>query len=44
VIADDHPTILRMVKNTLSGKAHIEIVGEAIDGVQAVAQSNIDIS
>jgi DNA-binding NarL/FixJ family response regulator len=45
VIADDHPTILlRMVQNILSGKADIELVGEAIDSVQAVTQFNIDIS
>ena len=37
VVADDHPTILRMVKQILADQPHIRVVGDATDGEQAVA-------
>jgi DNA-binding NarL/FixJ family response regulator len=37
VIADDHPTIMFIVKQILSAEPHIEVVGEAVDGQGAVA-------
>jgi DNA-binding NarL/FixJ family response regulator len=36
VLADDHPTILRMVRMILNDHPHLEVVGEAPDGAQAV--------
>jgi NarL family two-component system response regulator LiaR len=37
VVADDHPTILRMVKQILEGVPHIQVVGDATDGSKAVS-------
>ena len=39
LVADDHPMILRMVKQILEAEPHLRVVGEAIDGPQAVAQA-----
>lgn len=39
VIADDHEVVRRGIQSTLAGEA-IEIVGEAIDGVEAVERVN----
>jgi DNA-binding NarL/FixJ family response regulator len=36
LIADDYPPILRMVRRILDEQPHLEVVGEAQDGVQAV--------
>jgi two-component system, NarL family, nitrate/nitrite response regulator NarL len=37
VLADDQPTILRMVRMILGDHPHLEVVGEAPDGAQAVS-------
>jgi DNA-binding NarL/FixJ family response regulator len=37
VIADDHPVIVRMVRETLNHHPHFEVIGEAPDGAHAVA-------
>jgi DNA-binding NarL/FixJ family response regulator len=37
LVADDHPTILEMVKNILKAHRGFEVVGEARDGQQAVS-------
>jgi DNA-binding NarL/FixJ family response regulator len=37
VLADDHPTILRMVRMILGEYPHLEVVGEAHDGEVAVS-------
>jgi chemotaxis response regulator CheB len=39
LVADDHPMILRMVKQILEAEPHLQVVGEAIDGPQAVTQA-----
>jgi hypothetical protein len=36
LIADDHPTILQMVKQILTAQPGFEVVGEARDGLEAV--------
>jgi two-component system, NarL family, nitrate/nitrite response regulator NarL len=36
LIADDHPTILQMVKQILKAQPGFEVVGEARDGAEAV--------
>jgi two-component system nitrate/nitrite response regulator NarL len=36
LIADDHPTILQMVKQILTAQPGFEVVGEARDGLHAV--------
>jgi chemotaxis response regulator CheB len=36
IVADDHPTVLRMVKQILDAHSHIQVVGEAQDGRHAV--------
>jgi two-component system, NarL family, invasion response regulator UvrY len=36
VLADDHPTILRMVRMILGEYPHLEVVGEALDGPEAI--------
>jgi two-component system, NarL family, nitrate/nitrite response regulator NarL len=36
LIADDQPPILRMVRQILDEHPHLEVVGEASDGAQAV--------
>ena len=36
LVADDHPTIMQMVKQILKGHPGFEVVGEARDGQQAV--------
>lgn len=37
VIADDHPTIIRMVREILNEQPHFQVIGEAPDGAHAVA-------
>jgi DNA-binding NarL/FixJ family response regulator len=37
VLADDQPTILRMVRMILGEHPHLEVVGEAPDGAEAVS-------
>lgn len=37
VLADDQPMILRMVRMILSGYPHLEVVGEAPDGAEAIS-------
>jgi two-component system, NarL family, nitrate/nitrite response regulator NarL len=37
VLADDQPTILRMVRMILDEHPHLEVVGEAPDGVGAIS-------
>jgi DNA-binding NarL/FixJ family response regulator len=37
VIADDHPTIVRMVREIPNDHPHFEVIGEASDGAHAVA-------
>jgi DNA-binding NarL/FixJ family response regulator len=39
LVADDHPMILRMVKQILEAEPHLRVVGEATDGPQAVTQA-----
>jgi DNA-binding NarL/FixJ family response regulator len=39
LVADDHPMILRMVKEILEAEPHLQVVGEATDGPQAVTQA-----
>jgi len=41
LLADDHPTIMQMVKNILKAHARFEVVGEAPDGQQAVALAGV---
>ena len=36
LIADDHPSIRRIVRQILDGEPHLTVVGEAVDGSQAV--------
>jgi len=36
IIADDHPTILRVVRQILDAEPRIEVVGEATNGLEAV--------
>jgi two-component system nitrate/nitrite response regulator NarL len=36
LIADDHPTIMQMVKQILTAQPGFEVVGEARDGLEAV--------
>jgi DNA-binding NarL/FixJ family response regulator len=37
VVADDHPTILRLVKQLIEQEPHMKVVGSASDGATAVA-------
>jgi len=37
VLVDDQPTILRMVRRILGEYPHLEVVGEAADGAEAVS-------
>jgi DNA-binding NarL/FixJ family response regulator len=37
VTADDHPTIVRMVREISNDHPHFEVIGEASDGAHAVA-------
>jgi DNA-binding NarL/FixJ family response regulator len=37
VLADDQPMILRMVRMILAEHPHLEVVGEAFDGAEAVS-------
>jgi DNA-binding NarL/FixJ family response regulator len=39
LVADDHPIILRVVKEILEAEPHLHVVGEAKDGIQAVTQA-----
>jgi DNA-binding NarL/FixJ family response regulator len=39
LVADDHPVILKMVKEILEAEPHLQVVGEAKDGPQAVTQA-----
>ncbi len=39
LVADDHPVVRRMVRASLQQHPHIELVGEAEDGVQTVEQA-----
>jgi DNA-binding NarL/FixJ family response regulator len=39
LIADDHPSMVRGVKDLLSTRPHIQIVGEALDGNEVVAKT-----
>jgi DNA-binding NarL/FixJ family response regulator len=41
VLADDQPTILRMVRMILGEHAHLEVVGEAPNGLEAVSMVSI---
>jgi DNA-binding NarL/FixJ family response regulator len=46
LIADDHPVFRHGLRTALSGVAGIDVVGEAVDGVQAVAlavERNVDV-
>jgi DNA-binding NarL/FixJ family response regulator len=38
VVADDHPTVLRMVKKVIEQEPQLKVVGDATDGASAVAQ------
>jgi len=40
VVADDHPLVRRMVSMTLLRYTHIDVVGEAGDGLQAVEEAS----
>jgi DNA-binding NarL/FixJ family response regulator len=37
VVADDHPTILRLVKQLIGQEPHMKVVGSAPDGATAIA-------
>jgi DNA-binding NarL/FixJ family response regulator len=39
LLADDNPTIRKMVRSTLQRETHIEICGEATNGAEAVEQA-----
>jgi DNA-binding NarL/FixJ family response regulator len=39
LIADDHPVVRRAVRSTLEVHPHFEVCGEAMDGVQAVEET-----
>jgi DNA-binding NarL/FixJ family response regulator len=38
VVADDHPTVLRMVRKVIEQEPHLKVVGDATDGASAAAQ------
>jgi DNA-binding NarL/FixJ family response regulator len=40
LIADDHALIRQIVKSTLSQEPHFQVVGEAVDGLEAVDKTN----
>ena len=39
IVADDHPLVRRMVSTTFLQHAHIEVVAEAKDGLEAVEEA-----
>jgi len=39
LIADDHPVVKKMVRSLLEEYPHIEVCGEAADGLQAVEEA-----
>src|ERR1700685_2501272 len=39
LLADDQPAILRMVRMILGEHSHLEVVGEAADGAEAVSMA-----
>ena len=39
VFADDHPLIRKMIRSTIQKHSHIELVGEAENGAQAIEQA-----
>jgi DNA-binding NarL/FixJ family response regulator len=41
LVVDDHPTILEMVKRIISDHVGFEVVGEARDGLHAVALAGV---
>lgn len=39
LIADDHPSIRRVVRSTLQQHPHFEICGEAVNGAEAIVEA-----
>lgn len=39
VFADDHPSIRKMIRSTIQKHSHIDLVGEAENGAQAIEQA-----
>ena len=42
LVADDHPVVLRGLRNVLNAQADLEVVAEATDGEEAVARALAD--
>lgn len=38
ILADDHPVVRKGIRGFLEGVEHLEVVGEAVDGAEAVAR------